>query len=122
MGESYTEDVITERIKGKCPVRTTKPERKGISLLIDIENSIKAQQSAGYERWAKIENLKRAAKTMNFLTEHGIREYARLETKVADLVAASDETAAALKGVEKRFADMAVITACLNARLSAGKI
>ncbi|MEA5058984.1 MAG: relaxase/mobilization nuclease domain-containing protein [Candidatus Pelethousia sp.] len=109
LGENYTEDAITERIKGKRPVRTPKPERKGISLLIDIENSIKAQQSAGYERWAKIENLKRAAKTMNFLTEHGITEYAGLETKVAELVAASDGAAAALKGVEKRLSDMAVM-------------
>ncbi len=109
LGENYTEDAITERIKGKRPVCTPKPERKGISLLIDIENSIKAQQSAGYKRWAKIENLKRAAKTMNFLTEHGITEYAGLETKVAELVAASDLAAAALKGVEKRLADMAVM-------------
>lgn len=77
--------------------------------MIDIENSIKAQQSADYERWAKIENLKRAAKTMNFLTEHGITEYAGLETKIAELVAASDKAAAALKGAEKRLADMAVM-------------
>ena len=36
---------------------------------------IKAQQSAGYKHWATIENLKRAAETLNFLTEHGIGSY-----------------------------------------------
>ena len=46
---------------------------------------------------------------MNFLTEHGITVYAGLETKVTEMVAASDEVAAALKGVEKRLADVAVM-------------
>ena len=50
-------------------------QENGISLLIDIENNIKAQQSAGYEHWAKIYNLKQAAKTMNFLTENNIKQY-----------------------------------------------
>ena len=58
-----------------------KPERSGVSLLIDIENCIKAQQSAGYERWAKIENLKRAARTMVFLDQHGISHYNRFGTE-----------------------------------------
>ena len=49
-----------------------------ISLLIDIQNNIKAQQSAGYRRWATIENLKRIADTSNFLTEHGIGSYEEL--------------------------------------------
>ena len=43
---------ITERIKGRFVERKPKENRK-ISLRIDLENSIKAQQSAGYEKWAK---------------------------------------------------------------------
>ena len=54
LGEAYTEEAIAERIKGKVILKTPKPERSGVSLLIDIENCIKAQQSAGYERWAKL--------------------------------------------------------------------
>lgn len=53
LGEAYTEEAIAERIKGKVILKMPKPERSGVSLLIDIENCIKAQQSAGYERWAK---------------------------------------------------------------------
>ena len=78
LGEAYTEEAIAERIKGKVITKEPKPERKGVSLLIDIENCIKAQQSAGYERWAKIENLKRAARTMVFLDQNGIARYADL--------------------------------------------
>ena len=39
-------------------------ECKGISLIIDIQNSIKAQQNKGFEHWAKVNNLKQAAKTL----------------------------------------------------------
>ena len=109
LGESYTEEAITDRIKGKPVARAPKPERKGVSLLIDIENSIKTQQSAGYEHWAKIENLKRAAKTVNFITEHGIDAYGDLESKIAKLAAANDGVAAALKGAERRLADKALL-------------
>ena len=102
LGEAYTEEAINERIKGRVITRAPK-ERKGISLRIDLENNIKAQQSAGYEKWAKLHNLKQATKTLNFLTEHGIDTYPDLESKVAEI------TAAALKAMEHRLADMAVL-------------
>ena len=108
LGEAYTEEVIKERIKGRVITRAPK-ERKGISLRIDLENNIKAQQSAGYEKWAKLHNLKQAAMTLNFLTEHGIDTYPDLTIKVAEITAARDETAAALKTAEHRLADMAVL-------------
>ena len=109
LGEAYTEEAIAERIKGKVITKEPKPERKGVSLLIDIENSIKAQQSAGYTRWAKIHNLQQAAKTMNFLTEHGLDTYPDLERRVAEIGAASEEAAAALKTVERHLGEMAVL-------------
>ena len=75
LGENYTEEAITRRIKGLAVDRGPNRQRKGITLRIDLENNIKAQQSAGYARWAKLQNLKQAAKTINFLTEHGIEQY-----------------------------------------------
>ena len=109
LGEDYMEEAITRRIKGLAVDRGPNRQRKGITLRIDLENNIKAQQSAGYARWAKLQNLKQAAKTVNFLTEHGIEQYAELESKVAQISAANDEAAAALKDVEHRLGDMAVL-------------
>ena len=63
----------------------------------------------GIAKWAKVHNLKQAARTLNFLTEHGIDDYAALESKVAEISAANDEAAAALKAVERRLSDMAVL-------------
>ena len=77
LGADYTEEAITERIKGRRirAAKAPKQERGGISLVIDIQNSIKAQERRGYEHWAKIHNLKQAARTLNFLTENRIDSY-----------------------------------------------
>ena len=73
LGADYAEDALTARMAGRArPSRQPKHQSGKISLLIDIQNNIKAQQSAGYRHWATIENLKRIAETSNFLTEHGI--------------------------------------------------
>ena len=111
LGADYTEEAITERINGKRTraAKAPKIEQRGVSLIIDIENSIKAQQSRGYEQWAKIHNLKQAAKTVNFLTEHKIEQYADLITRIDEITAASEQAADALKNVERRLADMAVL-------------
>jgi hypothetical protein len=73
LGADYAEDALTARMAGRArPSRQPKQQSGKISLLIDIQNNIKAQQSVGYRHWATIENLKRIAETSNFLTEHGI--------------------------------------------------
>ena len=110
LGADYTEEAIRERIEGRRTrtVKAPKAER-GVSLLIDIENSIKAAQSRGYEQWAKIHNLKQAAKTLNFLTEHQISQYEDLTAKIEEVQIESEKAGDALKEVEKRLADMAVL-------------
>ena len=111
LGADYTEEAIRERISGKRAraAKAPRADRGGVSLLIDIQNSIKAQESRGYEQWAKIHNLKQAAKTMNFLTEHKIEQYAELTAKITEVTAASEQAADSLKEIEKRLADMAVL-------------
>ena len=102
LGADYTEEAIRERISGKRTraAKAPRADRGGVSLLIDIQNSIKAQENRGYERWAKIHNLKQAAKTMNFLTEHKIEQYAELTAKIAEVSATSEQAADSLKEVE----------------------
>ena len=110
LGVDYTEEAITRRIKGLAVDRG--PKRKveqGISLRIEIENNIKAQQSAGYARWARLYNLKQTAKALNFLTEHQIESYEGLESRLDEISTANDEAAAALKAVERRLGEMALL-------------
>lgn len=87
--EDYSEDAIRDRISGKRTVtpKQSKPQfqpptqPQKINLLIDIQNSIKAQNSPGYERWAKIFNLKQAAQTLLFLQDNDITEIEKLNEK-----------------------------------------
>ncbi len=110
LGAAYTEEAIKERIKGVY-IAKSKPlrEDKKIRLVVDLENCIKAQQSAGYERWAKIHNLKQAAKSINFLTENKIEYYSDLESKIADMMTAHDAATRVVKEVENRMSDLSLI-------------
>ena len=109
LGEDYTEERITQRIKGIAIDRG--PRRRSareISLRTALEDSIKAQQSAGYARWAKLHNLKQAANSLNFITEHQIDSYEGLESRMAEISAANDAAASALKDTECRLGDIAL--------------
>ena len=109
LGEDYTEERITQRIKGIAIDRG--PRRRSareISLRTALEDSIKAQQSAGYARWAKLHNLKQAANSLNFITEHQIDSYEGLESRLAEISAANDAAASALKDTECRLGDIAL--------------
>ena len=110
LGADYTEEAVTSRIAGgPRPSRQSQQPGGKVSLLIDIQNNIKAKQSAGYQRWATIENLKRAAATMNFLTEHGIGSYEELEERCNAVAAASIRTRENLRDTEQRIADLALL-------------
>ena len=110
LGIDYTEEVLTARIaEGSRPFRQPKQRDGRISLLIDIQNNIKAQQSAGFTHWAKLNNLKQAAKTMNFLTEHGISSYGELESKLSAVSARRDTAHAEIKRIESRSAELALV-------------
>jgi len=107
IGENYTEERIKERIQGRNPrKRQMQTGRKGVSLIIDIQNSIKAQESKGYEHWAKINNLKEAARTLNYLTENNLLQYADLEKTVEDIHSSYDRTGNELKSVEARLREI----------------
>ena len=64
LGVDYTEEALRERISRTRThtVKAPKPQRSGINLLIYIQNCIKAQESKGYEQWAKIHNLETGGK------------------------------------------------------------
>ena len=71
----YTEQAIRERIEG---TRTVKPRRTfspkaapKVGLLVDIEAAVRAGKGPGYERWAKVFNLKQLSQAVIYLKEHG---------------------------------------------------
>ena len=107
IGENYTEERIKERIAGRMPRRSQRQTTpKGISLIGDIQERIRLIDSKGYEYKAKLTILKEAARTLNYLTENNLLQYADLEKKVEDVHGSYDRTGKELKVVEARLREV----------------
>ena len=107
IGENYTEERIKERIAGRTPRRSQRQATpKGISLIGDIQERIRLIDSKGYEHKAKLTILKEAARTLNYLTENNLLQYADLEKKVEDVHSSYDRTGKEVKGVEARLREV----------------
>jgi uncharacterized protein YlxW (UPF0749 family) len=76
-------------------------------LLVDIETKISEGKGAGYAQWAKLFNLKQAAKTLIFLKENGIASYADLVKKSSSASADFTAHSKRIKDIESRQKDVA---------------
>ena len=107
IGENYTEERIKERIAGRTPRRNRRQTvPKGISLIGDIQERIRLIDSKGYEYKAKLTILKEAARTLNYLTENNLLQYADLEKKAEDVHGSYARTGKELKDVEARLREV----------------
>ncbi len=114
LGNGYTQERIIEKINRNACIRITlKPERD-LRLLIDIENSIKAMQNPKYAQALKIQNLKRAVKTLNFLTEKGIDSYSMLDKRHAEVKEAFDQTRTEIKNLERKITELSAVVKQLS--------
>lgn len=84
----------------------TKKHRSSISLITDIENNSKAQNSKAYANVLGVDNIKKMADTLNFLDGIGIRSMSELdvfiqsgEKYVADIYNEYSETKAELEKI-----------------------
>lgn len=112
LGDDYTKEALMERSGGSrrrtAAVRTAAPARHGnINLLIDIQKKMEAGKGKGYERWAKIFNLKEAAKTLNFLVDNGLTDYDSLLARTEEIRVKFEEASARMKQLEGRMAQTA---------------
>ena len=111
--EGYTEDDLLAVLTGK---KEHTPRKKSViaqpqktNLLIDIQAKLNAGKGAGYERWAKVFNLKQMAQTMNYLREHGLLDYAELKEKTDAATAQFNTLSTQIKAAETRMAEIAVL-------------
>ena len=61
------------------------PNPDKVSRLIDIQAKLAAGKGVGYERWAKVFNLKQLSKSVALLSEHGVSTEAELAQRIAEL-------------------------------------
>lgn len=106
LGDGYSEQEIRAVIADKTPLspsrsKAARQEPQRVHLLVDIQ-----AKGPGYERWAKIFNLKQMAQAMNFLTENNLLEYAELEEKATAAATRFNELSARIKAAETRMAEI----------------
>jgi len=113
LGEGYTVEDLKAALagKGRHPVKRGKLQnhRRILDLPINIQEKLAAGKGAGYERWAKVYNLKAAAKAILFLQEKDIHTMEQLREKTEDITRHSHELLDSVKQSEKRLAEIAIL-------------
>jgi hypothetical protein len=80
-----------------------KPYAERPTLLIDIETKMREGKGEGYARWAKIHNLKQMAKTLIYLQENGLDDYAVLKEKAAAASARFNSLSDKIKELDEKL-------------------
>ena len=112
LGADYTKEALRERStnrggRSSAARRAVPHAGRNINMLIDIQAKLAAGKGAGYERWAKIFNLKEAAKTLNFLIENDLTDYDELTARAEQAGDRFDEVSRRIKQLESRMAEVA---------------
>ena len=110
LGEDYSEAALRAIIAGEKEhhpreKKTVQPMRQ-VNLLVDIQAKLQAGKGAGYERWAKVFNLKQMAQTLNYLSENNLMNIEDLTAKTDEAIARVHELQVTIRETEKRMAEL----------------
>ena len=105
LGEGYSEAELRAVIEGKA-THSPRGKRGRASLLIDIEAKLAAGKGGGYERWAKVFNVKQMAKTLLYLQEHGIKSRAELTARADAASEKLSSTKERITALDARIAEV----------------
>ena len=114
LGEGYTQEDLTAVLAGTrehTPRKVTAaaPAAPKVNLLVDIQAKLQAGKGKGYERWAKVFNLKQMAQTMTYLSEHDMLDYAALAAKTAAAAEKYNNLQTQIKTAEKRMEEIGTL-------------
>ena len=80
--QKYDLQDVLSAIEGK-EKRPGRSERK-ISLAVDIQAKLAAGKGPGYERWAKVFNIKQMAAALAYIQDNGLTDYEQLAQKATE--------------------------------------
>lgn len=114
LGEGYTVADLEKIISGEMQQnpktakwKNKENKRRSFDLLVDIQKKLQEGKGAGYERWAKVFNLKQISQALLFLEENGVRDYETLAEKADILSKHFNELSERIKASEKRLSEIA---------------
>lgn len=110
LGEEYLLSELEQRMQGETEKKRVRVgEKRPFDLLINIQEKLRQGKGGGYERWAKVFNLKQISQALLFLHEHGIRDLETLNEKTTQATSRFTELSKSIKDAEKRLAEIAVL-------------
>lgn len=89
LGSGYDLEDIRAVIAGERPMPELPdeaPPPPRINLIIDIQERLQNGKGPGFERWAKVYNLKQMAAALQFLQEHKLTDYSQLAARTETAV------------------------------------
>ena len=100
LGSYYSEENVRIRLaKNRSKVKAPKHLTREARLYINISTYVTTGNREGFERWAKLNNLKEAARTFNYLSEKNLLNYEDFKQHVSDVDAS-------VKAAEQRIAQI----------------
>ena len=109
LGNYYSEENVRIRLaKNRNKVKTPRHLSREARLYINIYNYVTTGNREGFERWAKLNNLKEVARTFNYLSENNLLNYEDFQQHVSDIEAS-------VKAADQRIAQ-------INSALSTQKV
>ena len=86
LGSYYTEEKILYRIsQNRSRLKIPKNISREVRLYIDSSSYVSSGNRSGFEYWAKRNNLKEAARTFNYLSEHKLLNYEDFQNHISDM-------------------------------------
>lgn len=86
LGNYYTEENVRARLEqNRYKTKTPKHLSREARLYINISTYVTTGNREGFERWAKLNNLKEAARTFNYLSENNLLNYENFQQHISDV-------------------------------------
>ena len=86
LGSYYSEENVRIRLaKTRSKVKTPKHLSREARLYINISMYVTTGNREGFERWTKLNNLKEAARTFNYLSENNLLNYEDFQQHLSDV-------------------------------------
>lgn len=131
LGEKYSEEIIRDHIERKDyyknldKIKETQEQyakekarqyyKKNVSLIVDLQNNLKAQESGGYRKAIEISNVNKLFKTIAFLEQNNLQSYPDFLQKYNSVKEKYDNLRNKLAPLEEQsFASAEKIKYCQN--------
>ena len=110
LGSYYSEDSIQLRLeKNRHQVKLPRNATREVRLYVKMTTYVTTGNRAGFENWAKLNNLKEAAITFNYLSENNLLNYDHFQQHIADMSGSIHATEEQIKTLTSEISQQKVI-------------